>query len=99
MPRVEILEPFAAKGQSTEILVDHAKQLLGGGVSDWTLFEVKALHIVAAIDVLPDVTLTGRAERFNSVLFAFLHLVLIGTLYDWNALSCVDLIPFNAVAT
>jgi len=99
VPRVVVLEPFAAKGQSTEILVDHAEQLLGGGVSDWTLVKVKALHVVAAVDVLPDVTLSGRAERFDSVLFALLHLVLIGALDDRNTLSCVDLVPFDAVAT
>lgn len=97
MPWVKIFQPFSAKRQSTKILVDNAEKLLSRCISDWTFFEVEALHVVATIDILPDVSLSSRPECLDSILLSFLHLVLIGALDNRHTLTRVNLVPLDAV--
>jgi len=96
---IELFQPFAAKSECSEILVDNTEQLSCSIGSDRFLVLIEFLHVMTAIYVFPNVTFSGRSEGLNSILFTFLHLVLILALNDGHALSSVNLVPLYAVAT
>ena len=53
---------------------------------------------MATVDIFPDVSFSGGAEGLECVVFTFFHLIDIWTFHDWNTLSCVDLIAFDAMS-
>lgn len=98
VPREILFEPFPAECEGAELLIDRAEKLGGLCVPDWFLVVIKLLHVVAAVDVLPNSALARGAEGLNRILLAFLHFVLIRTLDYRDTLACMDLIPLDAMS-
>ena len=66
---------------------------------DWVCRVVKVQHVVAAVNIVCDVPFASGSECFDGVLLSFLHFGHVTIRYDWDALSCVDLVSLNAVTT
>ena len=63
----EVFDPSLTPGKSSEVIVDQFKESLGGRVSEWDSSSIEFLHVVTALHVLSNVSLSGRSEGLNSV--------------------------------
>ena len=70
------LQPFSCKSEGSEVFVNCSQKCFCLVVSDCYIWFVKVLHIVAAIYILEDFTLSSGSEGFNGILLPLNHFCL-----------------------
>lgn len=97
---VKFLKPLTRESERAEVILDRVEKSFSVLVSeDWVCWVVKVQHVVAAVNIVCDVPFTSGAECFDGVLLSFLHFGHVTIRYNWDALSCVNLVSLNAVTT
>ena len=97
---VKFFKPLTRESERAEVILDRVEKSFSVLVpEDWVCWVVKVQHIVAAVNIICDVPFTSGAECFDGVLLSFLHFGHVTIRYDWDTLSCVDLVSLNTVTT